>query len=430
MVTKRDFTDRFLRAIKPAPPGKRVIHWDAAVPQFGLRVGEKSTKENVGAFVLVARFPGSANPAPRRIGDYPAMTLAEARQIARQWREEIARGIDPKVKQEEERRAEERRRADTFAAAFDAYADERLARLRSGDAVKSTFERYAMPRWSATPIRDIRRADVKELIRQVHKTKPIAAKQLLVLLKTFFSWAAEEELIEASPAAAVKPLADNVRRDRVLADWEIRAFWRASKQLGAFGRSFQFMLATGQRRTEVGSMRWSEVDHSAKLWTLPRERTKADRAHEVPLSDTARSILDECPRISDFVFATGRAARDGGDAALAGWSKAKGALDAVMLEEAKNLAEERGEEPPKEIRPWRLHDLRRTCATQLGKLGTDRVVIGKILNHAEQGVTSVYDRHRYDDAKRRALDLWGQRLQAIVDGKDGGNVVSLAQARG
>ncbi|MGJ0505307.1 MAG: tyrosine-type recombinase/integrase, partial [Methylocystis sp.] len=86
--------------------------------------------------------------------------------------------------------------------------------------------------------------------------------------------------------------------------------------------------------------------------------------------------------------------------------------------------------PPKEIRPWRLHDLRRTCATQLGKLGTDRVVIGKILNHAEQGVTSVYDRHRYDDAKRRALDLWGLRLQAIVEGRDGGNVVSLAQARG
>ena len=429
MAGKRDFTDRFLRSLKPAPAGKRVIHMDAVVPGFGIRVSDKSTKEHIGAFVLVARFPGSSNPVPRRIGDFPSMTLADARQIARVWRELIAKGIDPRVKQDEERQAAERRRADTFRAAFDAYADERLGRLRSGDEVKKAIERYAMPRWSSSPIRDIRGADVKELNREVHKTYPAAAKQLLVLLKTFFSWAAEEELIEASPAAAVKPLADNVRRDRVLADWEIRAFWRASEHLGAFGRSFQFMLATGQRRTEVGSMRWGEVDQAAKLWILPRERTKADRAHEVPLNDVALSILDECPHVSDYVFASGRAGRDGGAAALAGWSKAKAALDDLMLKEAQKLAQERGEEPPKEIAAWRLHDLRRTCATYLGKLGTDRVVIGKILNHAEQGVTSIYDRHRYDDAKRRALDLWSQRLIEIVEGRDGGNVVSITAAR-
>ena len=148
------------------------------------------------------------------------------------------------------------------------------------------------------------------------------------------------------------------------------------------------MLATGQRRTEVGSARWSEVDPAAKLWILPRERTKADRAHEVPLNDVALSILDECPHVSDYVFASGRAGRDGGAAALAGWSKAKAALDDLTLKEAQKLAQERGEEPPKEIAPWRLHDLRRTCATYLGKLGTDRVVIGKVLNHSEQGVTS------------------------------------------
>ena len=161
----------------------------------------------------------------------------------------------------------------------------------------------------------------------------------------------------------------------------------------------------------------------------PRERTKADRAHEVPLNDVALSILDQCPHVSDYVFASGRASRDGGAAALAGWSKAKAALDDLMLKEAQKLALERGEEPPKEIVAWRLHDLRRSCATYLGKLGIDRVVISKMLNHAEQGVTSIYDRHRYDDAKRRALDLWGQRLIEIVEGRDGGNVVSITTAR-
>ena len=370
-------------------------------------------------------FPGSSNPVPRRIGDYPAMTLAEARTIARVWREDIARGVDPKARQAEERRTEERRRADTFRAAFDAYADERLSRLRSGDEVKKAVERYAMPRWSATPMRDIRRVDVKELVRQVHKQAPYASNRLLAYLKTFFDWAADEELIETSPAAPVKRLTDEVKRDRVLADWEIRSFWRACGQLGAFGRAFQFMFTTGQRRTEVGGMRWNEVDRAARLWILPRERTKADRAHEVPLSDIALSILDDCPRVSDYVFASGRAGRDGGAAALAGWSKAKAALDDLTLKEAQKLAQERGEDPPKEIAAWRLHDLRRTCATYLGKLGTDRVVIGKVLNHSEQGVTSIYDRHRYDDAKRRALDYGASGCRRSSRARDGGNVVSL-----
>ena len=97
MVAKRDFTDRFLRSIKPAQTGKRVIIYDAQVPGFGIRVTERSTDDSKGSFVLVTRFPGSPNPTPRRIGDYPAMTLAKARQIAREWREDIRQGIDPKV---------------------------------------------------------------------------------------------------------------------------------------------------------------------------------------------------------------------------------------------------------------------------------------------------------------------------------------------
>jgi integrase len=426
MSAKRDFTDRFLKAIKPAPSCKRVVHFDAVVPQFGIRVSDKSTKENIGAFVLVARFPGSANPTPRRIGDYPAMSLAAARAIAREWRDDIARGVDPKVKQAEERRAEERRRADTFAAAFDAYAGERLSRLRTGDEVKRAVERHAFPKWRATPMRDIRRADVKALIREVHGAAPYASNRLLAYLKTFFDWATDEELIETSPAAPVKRMAEEEKRDRVLSEREIAAFWRACEQAGAFGRAFRFMLATGQRRAEVGGATWAEIDRSKKLWTLPRERTKADRAHEAPLSDVALEILDECKLASDFVFSTGRTGRDGKDAALAGWSKAKAALDKNMLKAARKLAAEQGQEEPKQIPAWRLHDLRRTCATYLGKLGTDRVVISKVLNHAEQGVTSIYDRHRYDDAKRQALDLWGRRLKAIVEDEKGGNVAAVA----
>lgn len=431
MADKRDFTDRYLRSLKPAEKGKRYIKYDAQVPQFGIRVSDKSTRDNIGAFVLVARFPGSPNPAPRSIADFPATPLGKAREVAREWRELIAKGIDPKSKQDEERRAEERRRADTFDAVLEVYAAERLAKKseRYARDAKSALKRYAGKAWGDRPIASIRRADVKSLIREIDKDAPAASSMQLTLLKTFFKWCEREELLESSPASSVESLADEVRRDRVLAEWEIRALWRACARLGAFGRAFQFMLVTGQRRTEVGQMKWSELDLRAKVWTLPRERTKADRAHEVPLSDVGLSIINDCPRISDYVFATGRAARDGGEAALAGWSKAKGALDALMLVEAQQLANERGEEPLAAIAGWRLHDLRRTCATNLARLGVDRIVISKLLNHAEGGVTSVYDRHARDPEKRAAMERWGQRLREIVDGTDGSNVVPLRAER-
>ena len=221
----------------------------------------------------------------------------------------------------------------------------------------------------------------------------------------------------------MKPIAEEPKRDRVLSDAEIRALWLACEKLGAFGRCFRMLLATGQRLNEVGGMRWSEIDESARLWQIPRERAKADRAHEVPLSDRALAILTECPRLGPFVFTTR------GDVPLAGWSKSKAALDRLMLEQLQSEAQEKGDTAPVILPDWRLHDLRRTCATNLARLSVDRVVISKLLNHSEGGVTQIYDRHARDPEKRAAMERWGQRLQVIVDGKDGGNVVSITAAR-
>ncbi|MEJ0094843.1 MAG: tyrosine-type recombinase/integrase [Methylocella sp.] len=423
MTAKRDFTDRFLKAIKPAETGKRLIVYDAQVPGFGIRITDRSSEESRGAFVLVARFPGSPNPTPRRIGDYPAMSLAKAREIARRWREDIQEGVDPKVKEAERLRQEARRRADTFSSAFAVFADDHLSTLRTGDFVKKVVEKRAYPHWAERPISEIKRADVNELIRSFRKEAPIGANRLLAYLKTFFSWAVDQELIEASPAAAVKRPAKENKRDRVLTETEIRAIWQACSEIGVFGRAFKLMLLTGQRRAEVGGMTWTEIDRKQKLWTLGRERTKADRAHEVPLSELALAIIDESPRIGAFVLSTGRTAAT----PVSGWSKAKRKLDRLAIEKV-TAAQETDGSPI--IGEWHLHDLRRTCATYLAKLGADRIVISKILNHAEGGVTGVYDRHRYDHEKRRALELWSERLAAIVDPKETTNVVTLVTRNG
>ena len=436
MAAKRDFTDRFLKSIKPTAPGKRSIFFDAQIPGFGIRVTERSTDECKGSFVLVTRYPGSPNPAPRRIGDYPVMSLAEAREVAREWRRDIAKGIDPKEKAAEAAREQQRLRANTFGAAFASFADDHLKTLRTGAAVEASVKNHVFPALEGRPMREIRRSEILALINRLKKESPIAANRVLAYLKKFFAWALENELIDDSPAASIKrPVSEKDRgRDRVLNDWEIHAIWEACGEMSAFGRAFRFLLATGQRRSEVGAMTWREIARKEALWTLPKARTKAKRLHTVPLSHLALSILDDCPKIGDFVFASGRsgAARESemaGPVALAGWGKAKERLDQLALRHAKALAAERGENEPKEIAEWRLHDLRRTAATHMARLGVDRLVISKVLNHAEGGVTKGYDRHGYDDEKRRALDLWAQRLRAIVDGTGGGNVVHLSTAR-
>jgi integrase len=431
MAKKRDFTDRFLKSLKPAESGKRYIEYDAQVPHFGIRVSDRCTDECKGAFVLVTRFPGSDNPTARRIDEYPGMALGKAREIAREWLDDIRQGIDPKIKAEELRRQEERKRADSFSATFESFAEDHLSTLRSGVAVKAAISTHVVPQWGDRPISAIRRADANELIRMLKKDMPIGINRIVAYLKKFGGWLVDQDILEASPFAAVKRPTKETKRDRVLSDIELCAIWEACGELGAFGRAFRFMLATGQRRTEVGAMTWAELDRKQALWTLPRGRTKANRGHEVPLSALALSIIEECPKIGDFVFSTGRSGplRAGGNGEprpISGWGKAKAKLDTLALQRLRALAEERGEEPPAEFAEWHLHDLRRTCATNLARLGVDRITISKILNHSEGGVTAIYDRHRYDAEKRRALDLWAQRLAAIVAGDDtGGNVVTL-----
>jgi integrase len=435
MAAKRDFTDRFLKAIKPAPAGKRALYWDAQVSGFGIRTTDK-TAPGSGSFVLMTRYPGSDNPTARLIGEYPAMSLARAREIAREWRDDIRRGIDPKIKEERHRQEEARQRAQTFRAAFDAYADDKLAKLRTGAVVRAIVVKLAYPSWGDRPLREITRADAKELVRKVAQQTPVNANRLLAYLKTFGTWAIDEDLLDNSPFASIKrPTSEKDRaRDRVLTDIEIRAIWRACGELGVFGRAFQVMLLTGQRRTEVGAMRWSELDLRKKTWTLPKSRTKAARAHEVPLSEAVIDIIASTPRLagSAYVFSTGSRRSDGSNeiAPISGWGKSKEAMDHIVAVKAREIAEEIGDEDAAAIPPWTLHDLRRTGATRLGKLGVPRVVISKVLNHAIPGVTSVYDHHDYEPEKRAALDRWASHLLGIVAGKAGNKVVSLDAARG
>lgn len=182
-----------------------------------------------------------------------------------------------------------------------------------------------------------------------------------------------------------------VERDRVLTDMEIKAVWNAAEEMGyPFGTLVQMLLVTGQRREEVAQMRWEQITNDT--WTLPRTQTKADRAHEVPLSSLAMTILAGIPRFTGpYVFTT-----TGGTKPVSGYSKAKVRLDAKSG-----------------VHGWCIHDLRRTCGTGLARLGIPLVTISRVLNHAEGGVTRIYARHSYLPEKREALEMWGEKVRAL-----------------
>jgi integrase len=203
-------------------------------------------------------------------------------------------------------------------------------------------------------------------------------------------------LVEANPVAGtVKAPAQS--RDRVLADAELALVWRCLPP-GDFGNIVRLLILAGQRREEIGALQWSEVDLAAGVIILPPARVKNGRPHQVPLSEPALAILAarHSKREGPAVFG-----RDGRDS-FTNWSNTKAALDRKL---------------GPSFQDWHLHDLRRTCATGMARLGINLPVIERVLNHVSgsfAGIVGVYQRHDFADEKRQALDKWATHLSTIV----------------
>ena len=259
----------------------------------------------------------------------------------------------------------------------------------------------------------------------VDRGSPISANRLLATFRKCCGWSVERGLIDVSPCDGVKPPAVNKSRDRVLSDDELRRIWRACDRLAyPFGPLVKLLIITAQRRDEVAGMTAAEVGEASRLWVLPRERAKNDVEHPIPLVAPALAIIAGLPRFSmgdevedaklpGFLFTTT------GTSHVTGFSKAKVALD-------KLVAADGGEA----LAPWTLHDLRRTAATGLARLGVNLPVIERILNHVSGsfgGVAGVYQRHTFADEMRQALDRWAGHVERLTNGQ-GGSVVEMVRA--
>ena len=278
--------------------------------------------------------------------------------------------------------------------------------------------RYAFGKQWDKPAADL---DRKAVARVLAACKPVMAGRTAAYGRACFQWAIKRELLASDPFTG-HDVAAVVQRDRVLDDSELAEVWRASEDdTGLHGPIVRLLILTGQRKEEVAGMAWSEVSPDLATWTIPGGRTKNGAAQIVPLSALAQAQLP-ATRGKGLVF-PGEGVRLDPDApqpGFQGWSKGKARLDA-HIEKARAAAATKAGSDAVPLDGWRLHDLRRTCATGLQRLGVRLEVTEAVLNHvsgSRAGIVGIYQRHHWTDEKRAALDLWAQHVaKAVGKGK-------------
>ena len=399
-MAKLTLTAKALAALKPGP--KRADYFDSSLSGFHVRV----TPNGVKTFSVLYRHAGRLRRLS--IGTYPPWTLADAREAATEALRAVSKAKDPAAEKKRERLAE------TFGELAEAYI-ERWAKLRkkSWREDERIIKANLLPRFKNTRAKEVARADVRLLLEEIAETGPIMANRVLACLRKVYNWGISQDLVEANPCTALSQPAPEQRRDRVLSEDEIKAVWKAIEaEPVELGGLFALRLITAQRGGEVSTMRWADVD--GQWWTIPAERSKNKLPHRVWLSTPAVGILER-------IRAVRQASKD------------------PRRRESPYLFQNRlrPEEPIHELQKvfqriraaagvdFRAHDLRRTAASLMTGMGISRLVVGKILNHAEPGVTSVYDRHSYEGEKREALERWARRLDEINTGKPATKVVSI-----
>jgi integrase len=389
-------TDVLVR--KTAPTAKRQEIADGQTPGLYLLV------QPTGGKSWAVRYSRNGRVKKVTLGSYPALPLAEARRRALSIAASVANGADPAEEKKVERKAAAR--APDVVRTVRTIADEFLKRHtdekngpRWAAETKRILDRNILPAIGDKPAASVGKAEIHDILDTImDRGTPIAANRTLAVVKKLYRWALSRGYVDRDPCASIAKPGDETRRDRVLSDDELARVWHSAEGMAyPFGHAVQLLILTGARRDEVGSMRWTEVDLTDRVWTLPGARTKNNVEHAVPLSDAALSILERAPRIGKrdgFVFTTT------GKTAISGWSKAKETLDAASG-----------------VAGWRLHDLRRTVATGLAGIGVALPVVEKILNHVSGsfgGVAGVYQRHAFTDEKRDALDKWAARVAVMV----------------
>jgi integrase len=380
-------TAKTVETFKPVAERREIP--DALLPGLYLIV------QPSGARSWAVRYRHGGKTRKHTLGPFPRLDLKTARDLGVKALRAAATGTDPAT----EKQTAQSESVEAIAAQFVERHCKRNYRPRTLAEAERLLRLYVIGRWGRRPISSITRGDVRGLLdKLIADGAPITANRCFSLVRKFFNWAAEHEIVATSPCAGLRPPTTETTRDRVLTDPELRQVWQtADKMGGPFGAIVKLLILTGQRRGEIAGLTWSEIDLEKRLICLPRERVKNNRAHDVPLNAQAISVIGAMPRISDrFVFALNS------EGPINGFSKNKTQLDALL---------------PAEMPPWTLHDIRRTVASGMARLGIALPVIERVLNHVSgsfAGIVGIYQRHDFAKEKQAALNAWGDHVAAVV----------------
>lgn len=299
--------------------------------------------------------------------------------------------------------AEQPRAVTTFAGVLDTFLVRHVDKqaLRSGAEVRRIFRVYVLPLWGERAFRSIARGDVARLLDEVEDNNgQVMADRVLAALSKLFNWYASREDDYSSPIVRGMGRANGRERarSRFLHDAEIRLFWAATADLGAFGACVRIAFLTGQRRGKVSSMQWSDIEDG--VWNIPVELREKNNGGRLLLPKLAMKIINGRPRLgaNPYIFA-GSTIKP-----INGFSKSKLALDAAITKMNNGLP----------IAPWTFHDLRRTAKTLMSRAGIRPDISERVTGHVIKGVEGVYDRHDYFEQKAAALAVLAQEVEAIV----------------
>ncbi len=396
-MPRRNLTDAFVRSSKVET---RTDYWDDKVRGLVLRVNPPGAKgEGVKTWNVI--YTRSSDRTKQRVtlGRYPALDLEKARAKALKAMSAVAEGDDPANTKRQDRAAMTVK--DLGKLYLDKYAKREK---RSWAEDERLLTRDVYPLIGKMKAMAVKRRDIIDVIEAKSDAgKGATSRNVLAVVRKMFNWAVDNDYLETSPAAGVKPRAKPVARDRVLSDGEITGLWQRLSQAPLsqpMADIVWLLLLTGQRSGEVAGMRRSEVDIDAATWTIPKERTKNAKEHSVPLSPPALAIVK---------MAYDKTDADEPDAPL--FTRTGEPIESNAVAQAVRLKLQ-GEGPR-----FTPHDLRRTAATGMADLGVAPHIVEAALNHVSgfrAGVAGVYNRARYDPEKRDAVERWGEHVGRLT----------------
>ena len=366
-----------------------MVYWDDGLPGFGVKITPRGRKVFI---VLYRTKDGFSRLRKYTIGTYGQTTLAIARIVAQKVLADRNEGKDPAG---EKRNLRKKIVTDTVEEVVKEYRLRHVDALRSAYEINRIMDTELLSRWKSKSIQEITRRDVLICLDEiVARGSPAVANYTFTVMRAMFNWAIGRGILEKSPCTGLsKPTAVN-SRSRILSDVELREIIFAARRTARpYGAIVELLALLGQRRSEVAEMTWRELDIEKKLWTIPVERAKNQRAHFVHLPSRALEIIQTQPKSDGLVFPTSSGKP------FMEFSKMKSQLD-----------KESG------VSDWVLHDLRRTVVSGMASLGIAPHVADKVLNHRSgsiSGVAAVYQRYEFMAERQAAMDHWDKYISGL-----------------